>query len=141
MTEIQRADVQLRRRIVGLLVLLLLVSGPLALALRLYERQISQWFAELLLRLADQPVTLVLLGLLFVSPLLILGAFLFRNGTAVIRGERMPPRGHAVIRDTNVLTGVPAIRRGRIIQCAALILIALVLAIPVVFLKMVQSLV
>ncbi|MGI9324652.1 MAG: hypothetical protein ACR2PZ_05485 [Pseudomonadales bacterium] len=139
MTEIQQADLQLRRRILWLLAFVILVIALLTLGLRPYGQQLTADFVGQMLRLADQPFLFLVLGLLFVAPLLILALYLFRYGTAVIGGERLPPKEHGVIRDTMVLTGAPARRRGRVAQYGAIVLIALALAIPVLFLQMIRS--
>jgi len=59
------------------------------------------------------------------------GMFIFRRGRHVLREGRFPASGERVLRDTVVLTGQAALKRGRILTVlgAALFLSAVALAI------------
>lgn len=78
---------------------------------------------------------LVLLGaaLLLVAPLVAIAIWLWRLGARALAGDRFPPPGVAVIRDTPVLTGDAARRRARLAQSFAIFLLAAAGAMAILF--------
>jgi hypothetical protein len=111
-----------------------LVSGLLLL---IALAAVRHWLAELQRRPPDE-VRLTLAITLRCSGLAagVIGAgfglYLFALGRRAVRAERFPPPGVAVIRDTPVLTGVQARRRGAFIQTIATVLVILACALAVV---------
>ncbi|MEZ5317371.1 MAG: hypothetical protein R2752_08240 [Vicinamibacterales bacterium] len=63
---------------------------------------------------------LIILGLITALPLLGLAASLWHLGTRVVATAQFPPPGRRVTRDTRLLTGDAARRRGRLAQGFAL---------------------
>jgi hypothetical protein len=113
-TEIQHADRRARN-----LALVLVGCGSLAgLALiRLFESQrpaLETWIADDF----ENRVRLVGLGLAFAfsGPTLLFSLYLWQLGARIVRGARYPPPDMRVIRDTVVMHGDAARRRGRVFQ-------------------------
>lgn len=78
-------------------------------------------------------VPLLVLGMLVLLslPLLALAAYLWALGRRIVNTQRFPPAGMRVIRDTPVLTGDAALRRGRWLQLLAVTLGLLSLALAI----------
>jgi hypothetical protein len=120
--EIQKADPRARRLAVWIVAgggvvgfLLLLAGGGLRPVL-------EHWIGE-----NPAPrLRVVLTGmiLLTVGPVLGMAAYLWRLGARTIRERRFPAPGLRVTRDTLVLVGQVAARRGRVLQRLAMLLAA-----------------
>jgi len=65
------------------------------------------------------------LAVLVVAPVVGMAIYMARMGTRIVREERFPPEGLAMIRDVLVVRGEAAVRKGRVLQVVATILIAL----------------
>lgn len=68
----------------------------------------------------------------FAVPLLVAARALWHTGQHAAAAARFPPPDSKVIRDTPVLRGTPAIRRGRLLQWFAVATSVAVLAVPLV---------
>jgi hypothetical protein len=128
--DVQRADPRLR--VLALLVLVAAVAAGVA-AIALFQ----DWLADVAQRApADARRSLrwaftAVSGAACVA-LLALGRYAWRSGARVRSAARFPPPGAHVLRDTPVLRGTAALRRGRLMQgvgvvlaCGALGLLAL----------------
>jgi hypothetical protein len=118
MNESRRADASLvawaLRFVVGGTVL-----GGAAIALFVRDRAaLLAWVA------ADpQPRARLLLGavgVVAVVPLLAFAAYVWRIGARTLEAGQFPPPGVRVVRDTPIVTGRPAIMRGRLLRAFAL---------------------
>ena len=117
--NIQPADPQARRRAV-IVVLTTAVLG--ALLIYLFNRalpQLSHWLAANLEAILARPAMVIAVALLFMTPIFAASGYLFVLANRIINSERLPPPGQAVVRDTPVLEGAPAVRRGRALQIIA----------------------
>lgn len=132
MVEIQRGDDEARSRalVAGVAVaafLLILAGLPTAVG----------WgpdrVAEHLLK---RPILWPIGGGVAVAPPLFLSIYLYVYGAQICRAERFPKPGQAVIRDTPVLTGAKAVRRGRIIQALAMALFLTSVSVPMLLWKL-----
>lgn len=118
--EIQKADAQMRRTgalVVGAGALLGVVLLGMA---RGRGPALAAWVAEDVesrLRLVMTVLTLVTTG-----PVLGVAGYIWYLGGRVVRAGRYPPPRARVLRDTTVLTGQAAVRRGRLAQAAAAVL-------------------
>ena len=65
------------------------------------------------------------LALLVVAPVVGMAAYMVRIGTRIVREQRFPPEGLAIVRDVIVVRGGAAVRKGRVLQVAATILLLL----------------
>jgi hypothetical protein len=121
--QIQKADPQARRRAVTLILVTAVVGAGLILLLRHYEPMLESWIMQ---DPAAAPgrIRLVLLGLVALAavPLLAFAVYLWRFGDRIIRAQRFPPPGLGLVRDTAVIEGDEARRRGRLVQVLALCL-------------------
>lgn len=118
--EIQRADRRLRF-LAALMLMAAVAVGAVALLL------LQGWLAELkqLAFVDAQPRLLAAFAWISGSAcimLLALGIHVWRVGARVRAAAQFPPPGARVLRDTVVLRGVAAIRRGRFIQGAGVVL-------------------
>lgn len=136
--EIQRADRERRRQALTTLVVVAAVG---AVGMLLLE----DWLASLdALPVAEARAALLVAmawtqagaGLLLVG----LAAWLWRFGAQVLVAGRFPPPGIRVIRDTFVLLGDAARRRGRLLQAAAVTLVLCTVALVLLAWRLHQSL-
>ena len=132
MDEVQKADPRARRRA---LAMLLVVGGLGAWGLVVGDG----WLAAQ--RAADpddaRRALLVVVRWAAVGNAVVMGgfaAYAWRFGRRVRRDGRFPPVGHPVVRDTPILTGAPAHRRGAWAQVAGVALAVLAVASLVVVL-------
>ncbi len=133
MAQIQKADPIARKKALGV-VLVGTAIGTAAIGLyTYYEMEIYSWLENNIDWLADNPSTVFLLGLVLVTPLLILSGYLFVYGRRTAKTGRMPPPNSAVARDTRVTTGTQAVLRGRILQVLSVFLLLASAAIPILF--------
>lgn len=120
MDETQRADPDARRTaltIVGWGA----VAGVVVLGI---AERLRPEFEAWLEQASSARLTIVSAGvtILVAGPLLGLAAYLLHLGQRIVSAERYPPPGLRRIRDTRVLTGPAASRRGRLIQLLAIVL-------------------
>jgi len=119
--EIQRADPLARRQAVVMVVWGMVIGGILIALARTYRPALEEWVTrdpgsrlKLILAALEVAVAALTLGL---------AVYLWRVGDGVVRAERVPAAGTSVLRDTVVLRGVSARRRGRSMQILAVILV------------------
>lgn len=119
---IQRADPRARRRGIAIVLAatVLTVLGFLALE-ALIARSVREEAPQMLLAALQWSSLFVLLGVAG------FGLYVWRLGTRIHRFERFPPPGMTVIRDTVVLQGAAARRRGRLVQAIGAVLVVLAL--------------
>ena len=140
--EIQRADAGARRR-AALIVVCAAVAGAILIALaRTYRPALERWITQdpdqvgSRLRLAFSILAVVSSG-----SLLGFAAYFWRLGMRVVHAEQIPPPGLAVLRDTPIVRGSAARRRGRFIQVVAVMLTLLAVLIAVLFSRIAPALV
>ncbi|MEW5974219.1 MAG: hypothetical protein AB1898_00295 [Acidobacteriota bacterium] len=119
MVEVQKADSTARRRAI------LLTLGGAALGMMLIltfqsqQGSIENWLLEHREYLVAHPAVVGLAVLLLLSPALAGAGYLWRVGTRIIVTERFPPAAAKVIRDTMVISGRAAVRRGYLLRVLA----------------------
>jgi hypothetical protein len=123
MAEIQQADLR-SRRFALVCVAVAAVGGAAALVLLESHRQsLISWFQSSSFQ--AQVSVLVAVLLLLLAPLFLMAAWVWSLGVRVLRGNRHPPEGVKVIRDTPVSRGAAARLYGRLYQgLAALFVLA-----------------
>lgn len=118
MSEVRRADPSLVRQMFLLLVAGAVVGGAGITLFERYRDALLAWVA------ADpQPRARLVLGAVAaaaVGPLLACATYAWRVGVRTVHAEEFPPPGIRVVRDTPVVTGQPAMVRGRLLRVFAL---------------------
>jgi hypothetical protein len=133
---VQQADKQARRcSIVWLLVL----SLPTLLLLQKFEPMLRHW-SDRPAELSAQLPLIALVLYVLVLPMLLLCFWLWHFANRVIAGKRFPPAGGKVNRDTRILGGEAALKRGRIIKILATILFVLFAVLPAAIVFVLSSL-
>lgn len=123
MEEMQRADPKFRVRTLVAVLASAIAGGAVILLLRQERETLIAWLTAYPSEAST--VMLLLLGLGGCLPLLFAAIWTWRCGGRVLRENRFPPEGFKVIRDTPVLRGVAAHRRGKALQwISALFLLA-----------------
>jgi hypothetical protein len=112
-TPIQRAEPGARRRAVAVLVGLACVGALLIAAAGHYRDAVRDWILTDPQAAAGRvEMVLQLAIVLTVAPLLVFGAYVWRLGSSVCREQRFPLAGQRVVRDTPIVSGAVAVRRG-----------------------------
>lgn len=126
--QIQKADPRARRG----LVLWTLAAVGLGAALALWAPDVSHWVTADPARSIAR-LNLMIGGLLLPAALVVGASYrIWQIGQAARRAQRYPPPGFPVVRDTRVLAGAAAQRRGRHLQIFAWLMVGLALLPPVV---------
>jgi len=120
MGETQRADPNARRIAVAIVACGTVVGVVLITVARRFRPEFETWLEQDL----SARLTFVIMTLtsLTTGPVLGLAAYAWHLGRRVLNAERYPPPGLRLIRDTPVVTGPAAGRRGRLIQLFAVVL-------------------
>lgn len=124
--EIQKADSRARRRAL-ITVLAAAVIFCLFAVLGL-ESAIEDFVTD---QLSRRPFLLPIAGTVMVLPLALFALYLFYQGSQICSTRRYPRMGQKVIRDTPVLTGPAAVKRGRFVQVLAVLLFVIVACVPI----------
>jgi len=130
--EIQRADPGARTTalwIMGAVIAL----GVLAFAATMnFEQKIADWARSAAAGM-DSPIQFLVVALFVVMlPMVGISIWVFREGSKMVRTQRIPYPGQKVIKDTPVIEGPEAVKRGRAIQFIAVAMGTISLAIPFV---------
>jgi len=122
--EIQRADPRARCRAAVVLAVGMVVGALLILALDHYQEVLKEWLVSGSEPRADRiKLALIVLAILMAVPLYGVAIYLWRFGGVVMGAQRFPPPGCAVVRDTPILVGPDALRRGRTFRTFAVVLV------------------
>lgn len=117
MAELQKADPRARRTALVIVAAGAIVGIVLLATATALRPSFEAWVGE------DVPsrlrLAMVTVSLLAIVPPLWMSAYLWRLGGRAIRAERFPTADLHVIRNTSVLTGAAARRRGRWLQILA----------------------
>jgi len=140
MDEIQQADPKAKRKAIWLVGITTLFGFCAMLAFEYYQDDFQSWLELNIGYLVQNAYVVFLVAVVFISPVIVAGIYLLFLGNRIVRSQRFPIPGHAVIRDTQVLRGLRAIRRGRIIQLLSLLLLVAAGAIPFLFLAIFRAL-
>ncbi len=133
MPTIQKADPRAKRRAIAALLVTVFLGGALLLALDTYRPEYEAWVQQRADWIIAHPGVTTLIVFAGSSPIIALALYMWRQGAATVRCARFPPPKLPVVRDTLVLSGQAAVRRGRVIQSVAGLLIGLCCVSALVF--------
>lgn len=133
MVEIQRADPITRRRAVSLVVLGVLIGATIVFAFERYRPVIERCLRSDPDQLTQRLATVTTLSVLVTAvPLFAFAVHLWIRGKRVRRDQRFPLQSERLVRDTPVIRGKAAARRGVVLQCLAIALAVLATGLAVV---------
>lgn len=138
MTEIQKADLQARRRSLFIVLPGAVIGAVLLWLLVYFKPQLQGLFVDHADDLIQQPLLVGLGMLLLMSPVIALGGYCWYLGRQIVIARRFPPPGLAVSRDTPVLREAAAVRRGRTLQLTALLIILASLSLAVMMALLIE---
>jgi hypothetical protein len=138
MGELQKADPRARRTALAIVAAGAAAGTVLLTMATALRPSFEAWVRE------DVPsrlrLVMVTLSLLAIVPPLWMSAYLWKLGGRAIRAERFPTADLRVVRDTPVLTGAAARRRGRWLQILAAALAGSVMLLGVLLWRLVSLL-
>jgi hypothetical protein len=118
--ETQKADPRARRVAIVMLGLATLAGLALMFLVESQLPALLRWITEDPEQMDDRLVIFSWgLALGVVVPMLLLAAYLWRLGSRIVHSGVFPPPGMCVVRDTRVLFGRRAVRRGRLLKVLA----------------------
>lgn len=143
--EMQPADPR-ARRLAALYIACATVAGVLLVWLLEWAR--PELEARLEAWLTEDPeqvrgrfrLAFALLGLSLTLPVVGFSAYLWRLGSRIVRAQRFPAPGSRLIRDTPVVRGAAALRRGRLTQALAAALLLATVTLEMLFWFLMASL-
>ena len=136
--SVQKADAGARRRALVLLGAGTLVGASAVLTTRRVLPAVSGWVADDVE--GRLPLVAAILAAMPSLPLVAFGVYLWRLGSRVVDTSRFPPRDMPVIRDTPVVEGVVAVRRGRMLRAAGIGLVGAAMAVALVVWRLLAGL-
>ncbi len=140
MDEIQPADARARRTAVWIIGVAAVLGMLAILVFEYFRDDFQAWLEQTIDYLLGNLVIVFVAAVVFVSPVIAAGIYLFLFGNRIVRSQRFPPPDISVTRDTRVFNGPLAIRRGRFLQFMSLVVIVAAGAIPYVIWKMLRIL-
>ncbi len=141
MVEIQQADPAARKNAILWFLVVMGIGAPLIYMMEIYRADLIAGSGSDPQRAIDRlRLTINVFAAVFSVPLCLGGVYLWRVGTRMITAQRFPPPGMAVVRDTAVVTGAAACRRGYVIKAIAVALSALAIVIPMTLKLILESL-
>ncbi|MBF0529179.1 MAG: hypothetical protein HQK55_07895 [Deltaproteobacteria bacterium] len=115
--EIVRADRTTRITVVVIVIVVMVIVGFL------FQWGLPRLVFHLKTLPAEEAVQTIKIGLVVTFGSVIpIGLYMFVIGRRTSREERFPPRGLKVLRDTKIISGPSAVRRGRVIQALGALL-------------------
>ena len=117
--EIQRADPQARKRAAITVAVITLVG---VLVIERARDDFLVWSSDAEILRNHVAYVWIVAAVVMVAPLLVLTVYCLWLARRVLATQRFPAPGASVIRDTPVLYGDAARRRGRLLQCLGAIL-------------------
>ena len=137
---IQQADPGARRQAIVVLCVATLLGLSAILAFEYYQADFQSWLEKNIGFLAEHTILVFVGSVLLISPVLAVAIYLLLLGRRTVRGQRFPPPGYAVARDTPVLRDSQAIQRGYLIQMLSWLVLCCAGSIPFVLWYLFRSL-
>jgi hypothetical protein len=121
MAEIRRADPRTRSLAIAIVLLGALLGAVLIAGFEQYRPELDAWLRR---DPSTSSTILALVAGLLCLPLFGAAGYLLLYGSRIVSVEMYPPPGGSLFRDTRVLTGPAAIRRGRLFQAIGAVILA-----------------
>lgn len=114
------------RRLALHIAIVAIVGAAFIVASQAYQPALLEWARSDPARTRGRAQMLIAVaGVIFLTPLIGLAAYIWRLGTRTLREDRFPPERMAVIRDMFVMRGAAARSRGRLFHAIAVVFFVL----------------
>jgi hypothetical protein len=130
MPEIQKADLNARRKAILIVLVGAVIGSALVMTVQLNRSRIGTWLFAHRGYFLEHPEVVALFFFVLMFPVLASAAYQWRFAARTIAARRFPPPGAQVVRNTTVLSGETAVTRGRLLQALAGILALIGLLMP-----------
>ncbi|HEX3035983.1 MAG TPA: hypothetical protein VHT73_12815 [Thermodesulfobacteriota bacterium] len=138
--EIVYADKNLRRRTVLLMLMFILILAPIALLTLNYLKDLEALAKNNSKEALSRVITLTYIwGAFFATGNIAIFGYLMWLGIRIIKGDRYPPPGMGVIKDTKVVRGTKARFRGGFLIFAAVVILLVGSTTIVITAKLISS--
>lgn len=121
MAEIRRADPRTRQLAIAIVLLGALLGAVLIAGFEHYRPELETWLRR---DPSASSTALAAVAALACLPLFAAAGYLLLYGSRIVSAEMYPPPGGKLFRDTRVLTGPAAMRRGRLLQAIGAVILA-----------------
>ena len=122
-SRVRGADLAARRRAFLAALGALVAGSAVIVAVESWGPEMALWIAEDASKsLARMRTVLLLGGVLFALPLFVFSRQVWVQGAKAINAREFPPPDQPVVRDTPVVTGDAAVRRGQFLRLLAVLL-------------------
>jgi uncharacterized membrane-anchored protein YitT (DUF2179 family) len=129
--KIQKADPVAKHKAIKYLVIGTIIGSIIIFCIQLLRARLTSSNGEQLISFLAQHHYLIFVTLfLFILPLILLMWRLIKYAKAVIAERRFPPANIDVFKDTNVVEGVGAVRKGKIVIALCYCVIIMIIFIP-----------
>jgi hypothetical protein len=123
MTDVQRADSTAWRKAIIIVIISAIVGSLLIVVFESYRLQMFDWLLSDHGKLAHRLRILIILAAAFEAiPLFSCSVYLWPLGCKILNYKRFSLPGQRVIRDTLILEGQAAMKRGRVLKTLAVFL-------------------
>ena len=131
MSSIRQADPRARRAAIGILVFSFVFGFALITLIASDESKIVSWLESNLDLFTSYPTIPAMLMFVFALPVAAAGGYLLLYGHRTLQSKQIPPPNYSVLRDTLVLEGKAATRRGYIVFTLSVMIILTSASLPV----------
>jgi hypothetical protein len=141
MTNVQRADSTARRKAVIIVIIIAIVGSLFIAVFEGYRTQLYDWLLSDYEKSTHRLRVLIILTAAFGAiTLFAFSAYLWFLGYKVSNSQRFPLPGQKVIRDSAILEGQAAVKRGRLLKAIAVFLAVTGVMLCFVFWKLISIL-
>ena len=139
MPEIQRADLQARRKTIILTLVMMVVFVPILYWANSRIDSVEEWVAQPGETIKRAKLILSVLIAFGAILLLVISIFTFGFASAILRSDRYPPPKIKVVKDIRIRRGVAARKIGRLMQALGIASLLLLMALILVGWRLIQE--
>ena len=129
--EVRKADSRARRNALWLIVAAAAFGALVLAGVFGTGREPPEWLVQRLSQPDSAQGTLLAVAVIAMLPVFALSCYLFVLGSRAVRTRHFPPPGLPALRNPPTIEGQPAVRRGRMLQAFAVVLIGVAAMVPV----------